>query len=63
MNLFNKLPRGQAFHFYDKPKRGLVKEDENHYITDAGRRIIHPHVLVFEEVPKTEAKKWKFSRR
>lgn len=51
--LFNRLERGDIFHFYDTPDRKLIKSDVRHYVGPGGRRVISPTVLVFKDEATT----------
>ena len=51
--LFSKLLNGVPFHFGDKPNRMLIKSDRTHYFAPEGRKVINPHVGIFEHVTTT----------
>lgn len=59
MNLFQKLQKGDAFYYHDKPERMLVKLDRKHAVTPDGIKLTDPNVLVFEREGETEATKCK----
>lgn len=61
-NLFIRYLQGDWFHYYDKPDRGLMKLDDNHYIAPEGRRVISPLTLVFDHKIKVEPRKSIFDK-